>query len=73
MVRCHLCKPRLDFHHEKKKEEGSPLAAAQHVQPFSVTVLVAHLTLVPKSELYYGIQTPDRMGITKIVLARHTA
>ena len=38
------------------KKEGLPLAAAQHVQPYSGSF--AHLTQIPKIEPYYGIPDP---------------
>lgn len=46
------------------KKEGLPLAAAQHVQPYSG--LFAHLMQIPKIELYYGTPGPwiDRQKST---------
>lgn len=42
------------------KKEGLSLAAAQHVQ--SYTGSFAHLTLIPKINLYYGIPDPGSNG-----------
>ena len=44
------------------EKEGLPLAAAHmcHVQPYSGSF--AHLTLIPKIKLYYGIPDPGLNG-----------
>jgi len=52
MGACYLSSQRWIF---IMKKEGLPLAAAQ-VQPYSGSF--AHLTLLPKSEQYYGIPNP---------------